>query len=99
MMYNPKKKLDETFQISSELEKLIQELAEYVHDAWAAERFADGWSYGDARDDVNKKHPSLKPYKDLDIGEQKYDIITAKTTILGIMKNGYKIQKKKETCD
>lgn len=35
------------------------------HDAWAADKSADGWVYGDVKDADKKTHPCLVPYDEL----------------------------------
>lgn len=32
------------------------------HDAWAADKVADGWVYGEVKDAAAKTHPCLVPY-------------------------------------
>ena len=48
--------------------------AEEEHDRWWAERKAQGWTYGPIRDNAKKKHPSMKPFKELPLGEQLKDL-------------------------
>ena len=55
----------EDMEIPESLAGLIEDLAENVHDAWAATRLEQGWTYGPERDDKLKKHPCLVPYGDL----------------------------------
>lgn len=93
MKYQPSIKLNNQIDIPFELMKLRELIAENVHDAWAAERIADGWVYGKERDDKKKTHPSLIPYHELSEEEKKYDRITSETTIRAILSNGYKITK------
>lgn len=40
------------------------------HEAWCADKRADGWIYGDVKDPGMKRHPCLVPYTDLPV-EQK----------------------------
>lgn len=47
--------------LPDELAELTEKLAENTHDQWARQRLADGWRYGDKRDDSAKTHPSLVP--------------------------------------
>ena len=41
-------------ELSAELKALTEQLAENVHEVWSAGRIADGWQYGDKRDDARK---------------------------------------------
>lgn len=79
--------------IPTNLEPLIETIAEFVHNQWAAQRIADGWTYGPQRDDVKKTHPCLVPYKDLPESEKQYDKLTAITVIFVILFNGWRIEK------
>ena len=77
--------------LSPELVQLTERLAENAHDLWAAERLAQGWSYGPQRDDAKKHHPCLVPYAELPESEKKYDRIAALGTLKAILKLGYQI--------
>jgi hypothetical protein len=52
--------------ISKELLQLVEYLAEVIHDTWAEGRFAAKWSYSAAKSTIDKHHPSLRPYHELD---------------------------------
>ena len=78
----------------AELEELTERLAESIHDHWAAQRMADGWTYGESRDDKAKKHPCLIPYKDLPESEKQYDRTTAMETLKAVLALGYEIVNK-----
>lgn len=80
-------------ELSAELRALTEKLAENVHEVWSAGRIADGWRYGETRDDVRKLHPCLVPYNLLPESEKEYDRNTAMQTIKTIIKLGYKITK------
>lgn len=43
------------------------------HDAWAADKLADGWVYGAVKDPVAKTHPCMVPYEDLPFGQRVKD--------------------------
>jgi len=79
--------------LSEELRALTEKLAENVHEVWSAGRIADGWRYGEKRDDSRKLHPCLLPYNQLPESEKEYDRNTAIQTIKTIVKLGYKIEK------
>ena len=80
--------------LSDELTGLTERLAENVHDVWSAGRIADGWQWGEKRDDARKLHPCLVPYDQLPESEKAYDRNTAMETIKTILQLGYTIEKK-----
>ena len=80
-------------ELSAEMKALTEQLAENVHEVWSAGRIADGWQWGEKRDDVHKYHPCLVPYDQLPESEKEYDRNTAMETIKTIIKLGYKISK------
>ena len=91
--YAPKRLASQGVVLPPELTKLLEQLAEHVHDAWAAARIAEGWTWGPQRDDVAKQHPGLVPYSDLTESEKEYDRATARTTLLGIFASGFEIRR------
>ena len=92
-MYQPKP--IETFgvELPENITPLIERLAENAHDIWAAQRLADGWTYGPQRDDQQKKHPCLVPYDQLPDSERQYDRNAAIETLKAIVALGYRIEK------
>ncbi len=91
--YTPKPIDTSDIVLSDDLLSLCEELSENTHDVWAAGRIAEGWKYGEKRDDVNKTTPCLVPYSDLPESEKEYDRKTAMEAIKVIVKMGYKITK------
>ena len=83
--------------LSPELQQLSERLAENTHDRWAAQRIAQGWTYGPQRDDAKKQHPCLVPYADLPDMEKEYDRITSLGTLQAILKLGYQIVQQPQT--
>lgn len=79
--------------LSQELNELAEEIAKNVHEVWSAGRMADGWSYGEERDDALKQHPCLVPYENLSEEEKDYDRKTSQETLKLIMKLGFNISK------
>lgn len=79
--------------LPAELLPLIEEMAKNVHEVWAKNRMAEGWTYGPVRDDANKKHPCLVPYEDLPENEKEYDRATSQETLKLILKLGFAISK------
>lgn len=78
--------------LPEELQPLIEKMAKNVHEVWAETRIAQGWKYGERRDDVEKTHPCLIPYEDLPEEEKEYDRNTSIGTLKLIMKLGFKIE-------
>jgi hypothetical protein len=56
-------------------------------------RMAQGWRWGDSRDDQAKTHPDLVPYAELAESEKDYDRKTAVETLRAILKLGYRIER------
>ena len=77
------------------LETLIEQMAKNVHEVWAETRIGQGWTYGELRDDEQKKHPCIVPYEELPEEEKVYDRNTSISTLKLIMKLGFNISKEK----
>lgn len=73
------------------LESLVEEMSKNVHEVWAQTRISQGWTYGEERNDTEKKHPCLMPYEELSEEEKEYDRNTSIETIKLILKLGFKI--------
>lgn len=80
--------------LSPELLELSESIARNVHEVWAQGRMTEGWTYGENRDDINKRHPGLVPYEQLSEGEKDYDRNTAVETLKLVTKLGFTIEKK-----
>ena len=91
--YTPQPIDNSSIELSPELMELAEIMAENVHDVWAATRIAQGWTYGPERNDAEKKHPCLVPYKDLPEEEKVYDRNTSIETLRFIIGNGFRIEK------
>lgn len=92
-MYTPRPIDTSKIVLSDELMQLTEKLAENVHENWSAGRVAEGWVYGETRDDVKKTTPCLIPYADLPENEKAYDRNTALETLKLILALGYRIEK------
>lgn len=79
--------------LPEDLMALLEEIAENVHDVWAAGRISEGWTYGPVKDPDKKTTPMLIPYDELPESEKEYDRNTALATLKLIVKLGYGIQK------
>lgn len=91
--YQPKP-LDTTeVSLPESLEELTEQMSRNVHEVWAAGRLADGWKWGEERDDKLKTHPCLIPYEELPESEREYDRHTALETLKLILSLGFRIEK------
>lgn len=77
--------------LPDDLNSLVEQLAQHVHDRWAQERIAQGWSYGPQRDDDKKEHPSLVPYAELSESEKDLDRTTAIESLKAAIALGWTI--------
>jgi RyR domain-containing protein len=77
--------------LPSELNYLLEQLAEHVHDLWALGRMAENWTWGEHRSDEARTHPCLVAYSELSDGEKAYDRTTARETLLAVLALGYRI--------
>ena len=77
--------------LPEQLNQLVEQMAENVHDIWAQSRIQQGWTYGTERNDTLKQHPCLVPYNQLPEEEKLYDRNTALQTLKLIIKLGFKI--------
>ncbi|MBQ8001535.1 MAG: Ryanodine receptor Ryr [Ruminococcus sp.] len=93
-MYTPKPVDTSDVELSADLLELTEKIAENVHEVWAAGRVAEGWTYGEVRDDEKKTTPCLVPYCELPESEKDYDRNTALESIRLIVTLGYEIKKK-----
>lgn len=91
--YNPTPIDTQDVVLPKSLDKLTEQMARNVHEVWAHGRMAEGWSYGEQRNDKLKTHPCLVPYDQLSDEEQEYDRQTALQTLKLIIKLGFKIHK------
>ena len=92
-MYKPNPIDTSAIELPQDLLALTESLAENVHENWAAGRIADGWVYGEERDDEKRTTPCLVPYSELTEEERAYDRHTALQTLKMILALGYKIEK------
>jgi hypothetical protein len=74
----------------------VEQLAITEHDRWVAERQANGWRYGPARNNDAKLHPDLRPWKDLGVAERQKDrnVVLSLPEILADA--GYRIVRKSQ---
>lgn len=77
--------------LPEKIHELAALMAAQVHDIWAQRRQAEGWRYGEHRDDARKLTPCMVPFEKLPASEQAYDLNTAYATLRLIVKMGYTI--------
>ena len=90
--YEPKPIDTSGVELPDSLTMLIERLAANTHDVWALGRINEGWTYGEQRDDKEKKHPFLVPYADLPDSEKEYDRSTATEALKAVISFGYTIE-------
>ncbi len=81
-------------ELSEDLNELREAIAENAHDVWAAERQAQGWTYGSQRDDDKKQTPCMVAYSQLPDSEKQFDRDMAMNTLKLVKKLGYDIIKR-----
>lgn len=91
--YKPKPVDTSKVKLDREVLRLTELLAENAHDTWASRRLAEGWRYGHKRDETQKEHPCLVPYRELPQSEKEYDRHTAMETLKAIVALGFSIKK------
>ena len=96
--YNPQPIDLSKVELPEELDELREALAENAHDVWAVERIAQGWSYGEKRDDDKKETPCMVPYSQLPESEKKFDRDMAESSLKLVKAVGYDIIKKEDTA-
>ena len=95
-MYEPKPIDTSDVVLPEELLKLMERIAENVHDVFVKSRIEEGWAYGELRDDIKKTNPTLVPYDELPESEKEYDRNTALETLKLIVKLGYEIKSNRD---
>lgn len=89
--YTPRPIDTSSVRLPEELEMLVEQMSKNVHDVWAENRIAQGWTYGKQRNDEQKQHPCLVPYEELPEAEKEYDRSTCVGTLKLILKLGFNI--------
>lgn len=92
--YTPKPVNTDDVTLDAGILELCELIAKNTHDVWAVGRINEGWTYGKARNDEQKKHPCLVPYEELPESEKEYDRSTALEALKLIVKLGYKIERR-----
>jgi len=74
-------------------EKQIEFLAEIEHERWCDEKRKDGWKYGSVKDQIEKTHPYLQDWDELEDEVKDYDRVTVKNIPEILRIAGYTIVK------
>lgn len=89
--YIPKPIDTSDIKLPQDIEELIENISENIHEVWSRQRILDGWTYGETRDDIKLTHPGLVSYNELDEKEKVYDRNTVTETIKYLLALGYEI--------
>ncbi len=92
--YEPKPLDTSKVSVNEEQAALIEALAANAHDVWAATRIAQGWSWGERRDDDRKLHPNLVPYDELSEDDKDVDRAMVDQAIKATLALGFTIEKR-----
>lgn len=79
--------------LPDDLHALAETIAKNAHEVWAASRIAEGWIYGEHKEDTRKTTPLLIPYDELPESEKLYDRNITMSTLKLVVKLGYTIQR------
>jgi hypothetical protein len=79
--------------LGSDLEELVERLAENNHNHWARLRMDEGWRFGPERNDREKRRPDLVPYTQLPESEKEFDRMAVVEAIKTIIALGYQVSK------
>lgn len=80
-----------TVVVPQEVQQLVEMLARNTHEVWSQQRLADGWLWGEDRDDKRKLHPCLVPYEELPESEKAYDRKIVAQAIEALISLGFRI--------
>ncbi len=92
MAYVPRPLDTGDLKLPAELEPLVELLAADAHEQWAAQRVADGWTWGPQRDDATRQNPCLVPYDQLPDEEKVHDRRIARGVLQAVLHYGYRIE-------
>lgn len=59
--------------VRDHIEYYLEALAKAEHDGWSEWYFSKGWRWGPKKDEALGRHPDLRPYSELSIGESNKD--------------------------
>ncbi len=79
--------------LDADLIDLTELLAENAHEAWAARRAEEGWSYGKRLDGRRKRDPRMVPFTSLPDTEKEVSRTAAMDTLRLVEKLGFRISR------
>jgi hypothetical protein len=91
--YNPAPLDTSEVRLPPDVAGIVDRLSENLHEVWARKRMDDGWTYGPARNDERRLHPSLVPYSALDESERSYDMAMVLQTLKPLLALGFTIRR------
>ena len=71
----------------------IEKMACLEHDLWRKAKEADGWIYGEQRDENKRTHPDLVPWDDLPEGEREKNLIVVRQMPVLLARVGFQIDR------
>ncbi|CAB3399073.1 unnamed protein product [Caenorhabditis bovis] len=87
-----------TTQLSHHAMEIHTKYAENLHELWAMRKIELGWSYGEVRSEVSRKHPCLTYFDRLPETEKNYNISLALSTMKTIEAVGYHLITDEPPC-
>lgn len=91
MAYQPKPIDTKYIRIPLHLDLVISKLARHAHDTLAQQRIAEGWRYGERRDDMRMVSPDIAPWSELDERAKIAQANAVTAIIKGIIALGFVI--------
>jgi ryanodine receptor 2 len=89
--YDPRPIDTSSVELSDDLLKLTEKLAENNHNVWAKLRLEQGWKWGMALSGSGRTHPLLVPYHQLDEAAKETDRQAAIEMLRATLALGYRI--------
>lgn len=70
--------------------------SEALHEAWCADKRAEGWTWGPTKDTTVKTHPCLVPYADLPPEQRAKDVLFG--AVVRMFDEAFRIAARKVPC-
>ena len=71
----------------------IEKMARLEHDLWRQAKEADGWIYGEQRDENKRTHPDLVSWDDLPEGEREKNLAVVRQIPALLARIGFQIDR------
>ncbi|CAF4797842.1 unnamed protein product [Rotaria sp. Silwood1] len=85
--------------LPSYLENICDKLAMNTHELWCMNKIANGWRFGEFRDDTQKTNPCLTSFENLPSEEKKHNQTTIIENLKSLLAFGYHIGMEIKTDD